>query len=173
MSLLAATAQRIGQVRGLDAAAEWAQSYAEVLTESPQLDAVLGGDWLGHPVHPVASQLPIGAWTMGTLLDVADGERYAGAVDLLTLVGVVAALPTVATGAHDWVSTTGPARRVGLVHALTMDTTLALFVAATVVRRRGDRVKGRKLALAGAATAAAGGFLGGHLAFALGVGRRR
>ena len=40
--------------------------------------SVLGGDWLGHPLHPLLTDLPIGFWTSSFVLDFA-GKRAAGA----------------------------------------------------------------------------------------------
>ena len=81
------------------------------------------------------------------------------------------AVPTALSGAADWGDTTGPARRVGLVHAAANTTALALLRA-----RRGGRAcaavtaRGVALGLAGATAATVGGYLGGHLLQTLGVG---
>jgi hypothetical protein len=32
----------------------------------------LSGTWLGHPLHPAPTNLPIGAWTGAAILDIAD-----------------------------------------------------------------------------------------------------
>lgn len=173
MSALQAVTDRIEGATGLDRVAGWVREQAHgLLVDDDRLDALLGGDWLGHPVHPLAAQLPLGAWLSATALDVTGGDRHARAVDALTLLGIVTALPTALTGAHDLATTRGSALRVAFVHAGTMDATLALFVAAHLARRRGRRPTARKLALAGVAVAGAGGWLGGHLVYRLGVGVR-
>jgi shikimate kinase len=33
------------------------------------LDNLLNGTWLGHPLHPVLTDVPVGAWTVGLLLN--------------------------------------------------------------------------------------------------------
>src|ERR1035437_4964789 len=38
----------------------------------------LNGSWLGHPLHPALTDVPIGAWMGASLLDVADGGRGGG-----------------------------------------------------------------------------------------------
>src|ERR671936_876851 len=40
----------------------------------------LHGTWLGHPLHPVLTDVPIGAWTTAVLLDALDtlSEREYG-----------------------------------------------------------------------------------------------
>ena len=164
-------ARRIENTAALDVLADRARSSAyDALVARPDLDALLGGEWLGHRVHPVAAQVPMGAWLMAVLLDLTGSEKHASAVDTLMLTGCLAALPTAITGVHDLATTSGPETRVAVVHALVMDVTLGLFTVAWLKRRRGDRRAARRLALAGAALAGAGAYLGGHLVYRLGVG---
>jgi len=171
MSVPEALARRIEASAALDTVAEQVRSGAhDALVAPATLDRLLGGEWLGHRVHPVAAQVPMGAWLMAVLLDLADSERHAAAVDTLILAGCVTALPTALTGAHDLATTSGPETRVALVHAIMMDATLGLFATAWIKRRRGDRRAARRLALVGVALAGTGAYLGGHLVYRLGVG---
>ena len=171
MSLLESFARRIEDAAVLDPLADYSRSLSlDKFSASPTLDDLLGGGWLGHRVHPVLVQLPLGAWSMAVLLDLVDGEKHAAAVDALLATGCVTALPAALTGAHDLGTTTGAATRVVVAHAASMDLTLGLFTAAWIRHRRGDRRKARRLALAGAAVAGAGAYLGGHLVYRLGVG---
>jgi hypothetical protein len=163
--------RRIERADGLDVVAKRVRAAAhDVFVDPPGVDHLLGGAWLGHRVHPLAVQVPLGGWLMATLLDLTDSDKHAAAVDALLLTGCVSALPTAITGAHDLASTSGSQTRVALVHAIVMDVALGLFAAALVKRRRGDRRAGRRLAIAGTAVAGAGGYLGGHLVYGLGVG---
>src|SRR5512133_3181707 len=75
----------------------------------------LHGVWLGHPLHPVLTDIPIGAWTAAVILDVADDRKGA---DLAVSVGLAGAAGSAVTGLTDWHQTDGSARRVGLVHGL-------------------------------------------------------
>ena len=54
---------------------------------------LLSGTDLGHPLHPVLTDLPIGAWMMSALL---------AAADLLVAAGFAAAVPAAAAGLNDW-----------------------------------------------------------------------
>jgi len=171
ISLPEALARRIEDAAVLDPVAEKVRSSAyDALVAPARLDGLLGGEWLGHRVHPVAAQVPMGAWLMAVVLDLADSEKHASAVDTLILTGCVTALPTAITGVHDLATTSGPQTRVALVHAIAMDATLGLFTTAWIKRRRGDRRGARRLALAGVALAGTGAYLGGHLVYRLGVG---
>ncbi|MDI3331736.1 MAG: Rieske (2Fe-2S) protein [Micrococcus sp.] len=134
---------------------------------------LLSGTALGHPAHPVLTDLPIGAWSMAAVLDVVGGRAAEPAADLLVATGVAAAVPTAATGLNDWSDTKGAARRVGQVHAAANTIGLALYSASYAYRRRGRRTTGKALGLAGLGAVLAGGFLGGHLSYALGVNVNR
>jgi hypothetical protein len=106
---------------------------------------------------------------MSALLDAAGGPAAEGAADLLVTAGVVAAVPTAAAGLNDWSDTTGPETWVGLVHAAVNTTALSLYLASLVAGARGRRRGGQALGLAGLGVLLGGGYLGGHLCFALGV----
>jgi nitrite reductase/ring-hydroxylating ferredoxin subunit len=131
---------------------------------------LLSGTWLGHALHPILTDLPIGAWTSSLVLDWVGGARARPAADTLLAVGILTAVPASLTGAADWGDTQPKERRVGLAHAVANTLALALFSGSLVARRRGRRLRGRVLSLAGAGALGAGGYLGGHLVFARGLG---
>ncbi|HEV2891498.1 MAG TPA: Rieske 2Fe-2S domain-containing protein [Frankiaceae bacterium] len=145
--------------------------WGRVLPKGRARDA-LHGTWLGHPLHPVLTDVPIGAWWSALLLDVLGGDRTAVAARRLVGAGVLAAVPTAVTGATDWTSlgTLERPRRVGAVHAVANGTATVLYTASWLARRKGDHAKGRALGFAGAAFLNAGGYLGGHLAYRNAVG---
>jgi nitrite reductase/ring-hydroxylating ferredoxin subunit len=82
----------------------------------------------------------------------------------------LAAVPTAIAGASDWADTNEREKRVGLVHAAANTVALACYIASYVERRRGRRLKGVAWGWAGAGAATVGGYLGGHLVAALGIG---
>jgi uncharacterized membrane protein len=131
---------------------------------SPRLRGILHGHWLGHALHPLLTDFPLGMWLSGTLLDIVGGPQAAPAARRLIGLGVLAALPTALTGASEWAAVdTRRDRRTGLVHAGINTTALGLYAASWRQRVRGRRAGGMALALAGGLTATAGGFFGGHL----------
>jgi uncharacterized membrane protein len=151
-----------------------AKAYSTVLPRGPVKDA-LHGTWLGHQLHPMLIAGPIGLWSSAVLLDLTAGPQGRDAARRLVGAGVLAVLPTAASGAADW-SELGIAKRpqrVGLVHAAANNVTALLYAASWLARRRGDHARGRALALAGTAGLAVGGYLGGHLSYAQGVGVSR
>ena len=91
------------------------------------LKDLLSGTWLGHPLHPLLTDLPIGFWTSAFTLDLLGGRDARRAATRLVAWGVLSALPTAASGAADWGDTTGPDRRIGLVHAAANSTALCVL----------------------------------------------
>lgn len=164
-----ALVERLGTVSALDSLGQpLAAIVNRALPPGPVRDA-LRGRWLGHRLHPMLTDAPIGFWTSGVVLDVAGGPRSRPAADALLGLGVATALPTAAAGATDWSEASTKTRRQGVVHALANTAALGLF-AASLLARRHDRRKGVRLALLAESCLLAGGYIGGHLAYAEGVG---
>jgi nitrite reductase/ring-hydroxylating ferredoxin subunit/uncharacterized membrane protein len=171
-----------------------AQTNLDTLSNQPWLDAVgkplseavralfrnggaagrtaknaLHGVWLGHPLHPVLTDVPIGAWTTALALDAREAssgdEGYGRAADFAVCVGLTAAVGAAITGLNDWSETEGRSRRLGLLHGLLNLTATALVTTSYVLRRNGSRAAGRGTALAGYGIAVAAAYLGGDLVY--------
>ncbi|MGX1274791.1 Rieske 2Fe-2S domain-containing protein [Streptomyces phaeoluteigriseus] len=128
----------------------------------PGRDA-LHGRWLGHPVHPLMVQVPIGSWLSAAVLDLRPGRsREAG---LLVGVGLAAAAPAALAGAVDWAELHRQQMRVGLVHALSNTVAVGLYSASLACRVRGRDTAGRAYGFLGLTAVGLGGALGGHLAY--------
>src|SRR5689334_7505202 len=95
----------------------------------------LHGVWLGHPLHPVMVQAPVGAWLSAAVLDLIPGQTRAATV--LTATGTATALPAAVAGLNDWASLDDEQRRTGLVHAVCNTVALGLFGASVLARVRG------------------------------------
>jgi nitrite reductase/ring-hydroxylating ferredoxin subunit/uncharacterized membrane protein len=140
-----------------------------LLGPGPLKDA-LSGTWLGHTLHPMLTDLPIGCWTSAFVLDLVGGRAARPAAQRLVGLGILTAVPTAVTGASDWSDTAGETTRLGAVHAASNTVALACYGASWLARRRGRHARGVALGLLGAGAATVGGYLGGHLVTALGVG---
>jgi nitrite reductase/ring-hydroxylating ferredoxin subunit/uncharacterized membrane protein len=140
------------------------RAVTRLLPSGPAKD-VLHGVWLGHPLHPLLTDLPIGFWTSAFVLDLVGGRRAPPAADVLVGLGVAAAVPTAAAGVADWSELNTPERRSGAVHAVANLAATTLYTLSLIARTRGKRGRGVALAMAGATAATVGGFLGGHLTF--------
>ena len=134
-----------------------------------RLDDFLNGVWLGHPLHPVLTDLPIGAWTLSMVLDALDtfagrSELNAGA-DAAIGVGLLGALAAAVTGASQWQYTIGRQRRLGLSHALINLAATGLYGVSLLCRLNGKRGAGKITALLGFGAVTVGGYIGGDLVF--------
>jgi nitrite reductase/ring-hydroxylating ferredoxin subunit len=152
---------------GLDQAVALGQRAARALRPGRARD-ILNGVWLGHPLHPVLVQAPVGAWLSASVLDAWPGADPAGAAARrLTAFGLAAAVPAALAGAADWSEQHEQQLRVGVVHAAANTAAIGLYTLSLLTRsRRGARA----LRLSGLAVAGAGGMLGGHISFRLAGG---
>src|SRR5437868_73464 len=105
--------------------AGWLESTQQVISKAIQpvvnkaeetgVMDVLHGHWLGHALHPVLSDLPIGFWTASVVLDALD---MGDAAAVMSASGSAAAVGAALTGIADWTVTDGRERRLGLLHGL-------------------------------------------------------
>ncbi|MGW4676768.1 DUF2231 domain-containing protein [Streptomyces sp. NPDC004324] len=125
--------------------------------------ALLRGGPLGHPVHPVLVQVPIGCWLSAAVLDVTPTGRRAPAT--LLAVGLAGATPAAVAGWADWADLPPEQARVGLLHAVSNVAAVACYGASLTARLRGRHAKGGLWSLGGLAAVAVSGALGGHVAY--------
>jgi nitrite reductase/ring-hydroxylating ferredoxin subunit len=132
----------------------------------------LHGVWLGHPLHPVFTDVPIGAWTTALALDAAaqgdPGMRRAATFAIG--VGLAGAAGAAVTGLTDWSETDGQSRRAGLIHGLLNVAATTLFATAFVLRRKDSHHGGRTCAWAGYSIALGAAYLGGDLVYRQRIG---
>src|SRR4051812_47077886 len=131
--------EAVGEVSALERASETIQPAVVRAFESAgeagrEVKNALHGTWLGHPLHPVLTDVPIGAWTVALTLDAVEavtGREEAGrGADAAIAIGLVGALGAAATGVTDWSGTHGRGRSIGLAHGLLNVTATALYATA-------------------------------------------
>lgn len=172
-ALAHAAIDRIGRTKAVDGFAETASGSVKAVTKPAWIKNLLSGSWIGHPLHPVLTDLPIGAWAAATALDLTAGDESAAAARRLVGMGLLASGPTALSGLADWSDTYGPDKRVGLVHGLMNATASVVQTASWIARRRGHRGLGAALSLAAMSLTLGSAYLGGHLSYVRGVGVNR
>ena len=165
-------ARRIGDLAAvLDPAADVLQAAVKSLPKPVR--NVLDGVWLGAPLHPALTDVPLGSWSAAATFDALDllrGEdSLADAADAALALGVLAAVPAALSGINDWSYLRGDSKRVGTVHALVNTTGLVLNVASLALRRSGRRELGRLMSGVAYGGSLFAAHLGGELSFGLGV----
>jgi nitrite reductase/ring-hydroxylating ferredoxin subunit/uncharacterized membrane protein len=157
--------ERLESTEWLDRVADPIRQAVMSALPAGSVKDALHGTWLGHPLHPVLTDLPIGFWTSAWFLDLMGGKRMEPAADMLIALGVASAIPTAASGMADWSELFKEERRTGVVHAGANYLGTALYGLSLLARRRGKRRRGFVLAMAGSAVVTLGGYLGGHLSY--------
>ena len=154
---------RLEELTALDGTVRALEPWVRRLFGGGRQGSLLRGEWLGHAVHPVLTDVAIGCWTSASILDVVGGRQSAAGAQLLVGTGVVVAIPTAWTGWAEWSALSSRDKRVGLVHALTNAVAIGAYAGSWRARRRGRRGTGVALAMAGAGVSGFGAYLGGHL----------
>ena len=162
--------RRFEKAEGLDKVGDPIAEFVPKLFPHGPVKDFLSGTWLGHSLHPLLTDVPIGTWLSATMLDLVGGEESREASEKLIAIGLLASLPTAAAGLSDWSDTMGGERRVGVMHAAYNTTSLLLFGASLAARRRGRHGLGVAISLVAAGTNSWGAYLGGHLSLSQGVG---
>jgi hypothetical protein len=158
---------RIESERRLDSAVNAVDRVVQPL-RSGGARVALGGKWLGHALHPLLTDLPIGCWLSSALLDLTPGGSTRIASKRLVAAGIVFAVPTALSGASDWsLMSDQRARRVGVVHAGLNTMALAFYAWSWNLRRHNRHWRGMLAGFAGGGAMIASGYLGGHLSFGM------
>src|SRR6185437_5635883 len=97
-------------IRLIDAQAVWARPLGDLVHrfvrwlfhKVPPIHNFLNGTWLGHPLHALLTDVPVGAFTIVVVLDVVD-QRYAA--DIALVIGVLAMLAAALAGFADYADT--------------------------------------------------------------------
>src|SRR3982074_3619635 len=139
------------------------------------LKTLANGTWLGHPLHPVLTDIPIGAWTLAILFDIIYLVRgthgWISAADLTIFVGLLGALGAAITGYTDWSDTFGRETPVGIAHGLLNTVVIVVYLVSLIIRvTHGSRGLAIVLALVGYGIVITAAFLGADLLFSIGTG---
>ncbi|HKF37208.1 MAG TPA: Rieske 2Fe-2S domain-containing protein [Ktedonobacteraceae bacterium] len=142
-----------------------------------RLKSLLNGTWLGHPLHPVMTDVPITAWVLTAVFDIiwliAHPTWAAYGAFVTVIVGLLGALGAIVTGLTDWSDTYGAERRVGLNHALFNACATILYLVSFILRLLagpGDGIAAVILGFVGLASVFYAAYLGGDMVFTKGTG---
>jgi len=135
---------------------------------------MLNGTWLGHSIHPMLTDIPLGAWTGTALLDIAalagENKGIENSADLTLVLGLLGAGGAAVTGVTDWSDLDGTDRRVGMMHGLLNGSITIMYLVSLIMRRTGRRRAGVTLSTLGYLASLFSAYLGGEMVFAKGVG---
>jgi nitrite reductase/ring-hydroxylating ferredoxin subunit/uncharacterized membrane protein len=137
------------------------------------LQDFVNGTWLGHPLHPVLTDVVIGGATLIAVFDLSVLVLGAEGLETASLVSVgfvaLAALGATGTGLTDFKDThTGNERNVVVLHGLINIVATLAYIASFFVRLGRSDDLGIWLSLAGVLILLVGGYIGGHVVFKYG-----
>src|SRR3954471_24404170 len=155
---------RIADVPTFDKAIEPVRRGVLAALRPPALKDFLHGTWLGHPLHPVLVQVPVGSWLSAGVLDAVPPLRPAATAMIGT--GLLASVPAALSGAADWSEQEPGVRRLGALHALLNVSALGLYAGSLVARGKGRGGLGRVLSYSGLGLATVSASIGGHMSYA-------
>ncbi|HEY7023264.1 MAG TPA: DUF2231 domain-containing protein [Ktedonobacterales bacterium] len=176
-----------------DRISEGAQNVIKAIVGSnrkpPRLfKSLLNGAYLGHPLHPVLTDVPITAWIIAAIFDIIwlinpeSASWAARGAQGAVLIGFLGALGAVATGMTDWSDTYGHERRVGFLHGLLNSTATLLYLISLLLRYNvfsgtidfslsaAESAPAAIVGFVGLAFVLYAAYLGGDLVFAIGTG---
>lgn len=147
----------------LERAAEFLAPFVTPAVGAGPAGDLLRGKSLGHALHPLLTQVPVGALLSAIALDAAQRSDAARQSRLLVGLACLSAVPAAVSGLAEWTQADRRTRRVGVAHAalnlLGTTTALASFAA----RRNGWSPGAAALAMVAGTAYGVGGLLGGHL----------
>ena len=141
--------------------------------------SLLHGTWLGHPLHPAITDVPIGAWLLAVIFDIVwlaspDANNWAArGAEIAVLIGILAAIAAAVTGLADWSDSYGAERTVGLYHAGLNSLALILYIVSFFLRladSTGESVVAAILGFIAIVSVFVAAYLGGDMVFGKGTG---
>ena len=161
--------------RLIDAQAFWARPLGDfvhgivhwLFHRMKRVHNFLNGTWLGHPLHAVLTDVPVGVFTIVIILDVLNQRD---AADIALAFGILAMLAAAVAGYADYADTDGTARVRATVHSTLMVVSLVVYVVSLVIRlgKPTDPVLGIATSIVGYLFITAGAYVGGDVVYALG-----
>ena len=164
-------------VRVIDAQAVWTKPLGDfthgivhwIFHRLPALRDLLNGRWLGHPLHAVLTDAPIGILFLVIVFDffaMPDAAFWALAI------GILAMLAAALAGYADYADTDGKARERATLHSTLMVVALVGYVISLFLRLGPENLDASPLAtwvsIAGFLILSAGAYVGGDVVYVLG-----
>jgi nitrite reductase/ring-hydroxylating ferredoxin subunit/uncharacterized membrane protein len=133
----------------------------------PAVRDFLDGRWLGHPLHAVLTDVPIGVLFLVIVLDVVG---QATAAEITLGVGILAMLGAALAGFADYSDTDGTARDRATLHSTLMLGALVLYLVSLGLRLAGDPAGAGAVIVSVVAflVLSAGAYVGGDVVYVFG-----
>jgi nitrite reductase/ring-hydroxylating ferredoxin subunit/uncharacterized membrane protein len=162
--------------RFVNAQAGWAKPLGDfnvrwigaILRPIRPIKDFLNGKWLGHSIHAVLTDVPIGVLTLAIIFDVLNVRNGA---DIALAFGILAMIGAAVAGAADYADTDDEPRTVATVHATLMVVALVIYLVSLALRLTspsGDRTVAIVLSVVAYLIVALSAWVGGEVVYAFG-----
>jgi nitrite reductase/ring-hydroxylating ferredoxin subunit/uncharacterized membrane protein len=163
-------------VRVMDAQGVWTKPLGDLVHRFlfwlfqglPALRDLLVGRWLGHPLHAVLTDAPIGILFLVIVFDVLGNQ---GSATVTLAVGVLTMLAAALAGFADYADTDGKARERATLHSSLMVVALVIYLLSLALRlgsAPAASTGGAWLSILGFLVLSAGAYVGGDVVYVLG-----
>jgi len=163
-------------VRVMDAQGVWTKPLGDLVHRFlfwlfqgvPALRDLLVGRWLGHPLHAVLTDAPIGILFLVIVFDVLGNQ---GAATVTLAVGVLTMLAAALAGFADYADTDGKARERATLHSSLMVVALVIYLLSLALRlgtAPAASTGGAWLSILAFLVLSAGAYVGGDVVYVLG-----
>jgi nitrite reductase/ring-hydroxylating ferredoxin subunit/uncharacterized membrane protein len=164
-------------IRMMDAQAVWTKPLGDLthrflhwfFHKVPALRDLLNGRWLGHPLHAVLTDAPIGILFLVIVFDVlhlVDAAAWALGIGILTMLAAALA------GFADYADTDGKARERATLHSTLMVVALLAYIVSLVLRLgptgAEESIGGFVVSIIAFLVLSAGAYVGGDVVYVLG-----
>jgi nitrite reductase/ring-hydroxylating ferredoxin subunit/uncharacterized membrane protein len=137
-----------------------------VFSAVPQVRDLISGRWLGHPMHAVLTDAPIGILFLVIVFDVL-GQPVAATWTLV--IGILAMIAAAIAGLADYADTDGTPRERATLHATLMTSAFILYGLSGIARiGSGGGLIAVWLSIVAFLVLSAGAYVGGDVVYVLG-----
>jgi len=163
-------------IRLVNAQAGWARPFGDfnvrwinaIFRPIRPIKDFLNGKWLGHSIHAVLTDVPIGVLTLVIILDILDVRN---AADIALAFGLLAMVGAAVAGMADYSDTDDEPRMVATVHATLMVIALVIYLVSLGLRLAsptGDRTAAIVLSILAYVIVAGAAWVGGEVVYGFG-----
>ena len=135
---------------------------------------VLHGKQVGHPLHPILTDITIGSWALGTLFDVVSLVTLSGstrkAANRLITIGTITAIPTAIAGIADYSTVKKNAAGHGALHGIVNSIAFVFYFRSVQARFDNQVIRSVVFSFVGLGFATLAAWLGGDLVYRHGMG---
>jgi nitrite reductase/ring-hydroxylating ferredoxin subunit/uncharacterized membrane protein len=155
----------------------WARPFGDfnvrwlgaIFRRIPFIADLLHGKWLGHSVHAVLTDLPLGVLSLTVVFDLLDMRE---AADISMVIGVLGMAAAALAGLADYSDTDDDARTAGTVHGTLMTISLVVYIVSLWLRLASPAAPDRTVEIVTQLIAygimLAGAYVGGELVYTMG-----